>query len=62
MDEMTLGWVKMYRQAYPKLSVTMEAMMKKLATSPVAADRPLATRRMMTAKAKLCLELPKGKC
>src|SRR5436309_13220789 len=25
MDEMTLGWVKMMRQACPKLSVTMEA-------------------------------------
>jgi phosphate transport system substrate-binding protein len=25
MDEMTLGWVKMMRHAYPKLSVTMEA-------------------------------------
>jgi phosphate transport system substrate-binding protein len=25
MDEMTLGWVKLFRQAYPKLSVTMEA-------------------------------------
>ena len=25
MDEMTLGWVKMMRQAYPRLSVTMEA-------------------------------------
>jgi phosphate transport system substrate-binding protein len=25
MDEMTLGWVKMMRKAYPKLSVTMEA-------------------------------------
>ena len=25
MDEITLGWVKLFRQAYPKLSVTMEA-------------------------------------
>ena len=25
MDEMTLGWVKLMRQAYPHLSVTMEA-------------------------------------
>jgi phosphate transport system substrate-binding protein len=25
MDEITLGWVKMFRQAYPRLSVTMEA-------------------------------------
>jgi phosphate transport system substrate-binding protein len=25
MDEITLGWVKMFRKAYPKLSVTMEA-------------------------------------
>ena len=25
MDEITLGWVKIYRQAYPRLSVTMEA-------------------------------------
>lgn len=25
MDEMTLGWVRMMRHAYPKLSVTMEA-------------------------------------
>ena len=25
MDEMTLDWVKLFRQAYPKLSVTMEA-------------------------------------
>jgi phosphate transport system substrate-binding protein len=25
MDEMTLGWVKLMRQAYPRLSVTMEA-------------------------------------
>jgi phosphate transport system substrate-binding protein len=25
MDEMTLGWVKLFRQAYPLLSVTMEA-------------------------------------
>ena len=25
MDEMTLGWVKMMRKAYPRLSVTMEA-------------------------------------
>ena len=25
MDEITLGWVKHFRQAYPKLSVTMEA-------------------------------------
>jgi len=25
MDEITLGWVKLMRQAYPKLSVTMEA-------------------------------------
>jgi phosphate transport system substrate-binding protein len=25
MDEMTLGWVKLFRQAYPQLSVTMEA-------------------------------------
>jgi phosphate transport system substrate-binding protein len=25
MDEMTLGWVKLFRAAYPKLSVTMEA-------------------------------------
>lgn len=25
MDEMTLGWVKHFRKAYPKLSVTMEA-------------------------------------
>lgn len=25
MDEMTLGWVKMMRRAYPRLSVTMEA-------------------------------------
>jgi phosphate transport system substrate-binding protein len=25
MDEMTLGWVKMMRHAYPRLSVTMEA-------------------------------------
>ena len=25
MDEITLGWVKLYRKAYPKLSVTMEA-------------------------------------
>lgn len=25
MDEMTLGWVKMMRKAYPKLSVTLEA-------------------------------------
>jgi phosphate transport system substrate-binding protein len=25
MDEITLGWVKMFRKAYPRLSVTMEA-------------------------------------
>ncbi|MBV9440060.1 MAG: substrate-binding domain-containing protein, partial [Candidatus Eremiobacteraeota bacterium] len=25
MDEITLGWVKIFRQAYPQLSVTMEA-------------------------------------
>jgi phosphate transport system substrate-binding protein len=25
MDEITMGWVKLYRKAYPKLSVTMEA-------------------------------------
>ncbi len=25
MDEMTLGWVKMMRKAYPRLSVDMEA-------------------------------------
>jgi len=25
MDEITLGWVKLYRKAYPKLSITMEA-------------------------------------
>ncbi|RKT26901.1 phosphate ABC transporter substrate-binding protein (PhoT family) [Paraburkholderia sp. RAU2J] len=25
MDEITLGWIKMYRKAYPRLSVTMEA-------------------------------------
>src|SRR5258708_28120367 len=25
MDEITLGWVKLFRKAYPKLSVTMEA-------------------------------------
>jgi phosphate transport system substrate-binding protein len=25
MDEITLGWIKLYRQAYPRLSVTMEA-------------------------------------
>ncbi len=25
MDEITLGWIKMYRAAYPRLSVTMEA-------------------------------------
>jgi phosphate transport system substrate-binding protein len=25
MDEITLGWVKLFRQAYPRLSVTMEA-------------------------------------
>ncbi len=25
MDEITLGWAKIYRQAYPRLSVTMEA-------------------------------------
>ncbi len=25
MDEITLGWVKLFREAYPKLSVTMEA-------------------------------------
>ncbi|MGH8277215.1 MAG: hypothetical protein ACRETH_11030, partial [Steroidobacteraceae bacterium] len=25
MDEITLGWVKLFRRAYPKLSVTMEA-------------------------------------
>ena len=25
MDEMTLGWVKLFRRAYPRLSVTMEA-------------------------------------
>jgi phosphate transport system substrate-binding protein len=25
MDEMTLGWVQLFRKAYPKLSVTMEA-------------------------------------
>ncbi len=25
MDEITLGWVKLYRQQYPRLSVTMEA-------------------------------------
>ena len=25
MDEITLGWVKLYREAYPRLSVTMEA-------------------------------------
>jgi phosphate transport system substrate-binding protein len=25
MDEITLGWVKLFRQAYPELSVTMEA-------------------------------------
>ena len=25
MDEITLGWIKIYRKAYPKLSVTMEA-------------------------------------
>src|SRR5215471_9070036 len=25
MDEITLGWVKMMRKAYPRLSVTMEA-------------------------------------
>lgn len=25
MDEITLGWIKLYRKAYPKLSVTMEA-------------------------------------
>ncbi|MEO6873288.1 MAG: substrate-binding domain-containing protein [Opitutaceae bacterium] len=25
MDEVTLGWIKLYRQAYPRLSVTMEA-------------------------------------
>jgi phosphate transport system substrate-binding protein len=25
MDEITLGWIKLYREAYPRLSVTMEA-------------------------------------
>lgn len=25
MDEITLGWIKMFREAYPRLSVTMEA-------------------------------------
>jgi phosphate transport system substrate-binding protein len=25
MDEITLGWIRLYRKAYPKLSVTMEA-------------------------------------
>lgn len=25
MDEITLGWIKLFREAYPKLSVTMEA-------------------------------------
>ncbi|MFI5357443.1 MAG: PstS family phosphate ABC transporter substrate-binding protein, partial [Opitutales bacterium] len=25
MDEITLGWIKIYREAYPRLSVTMEA-------------------------------------
>jgi phosphate transport system substrate-binding protein len=25
MDEITLGWIKLYRKAYPRLSVTMEA-------------------------------------
>ena len=25
MDEITLGWIKLYRQAYPRLSVTMQA-------------------------------------
>jgi ABC-type phosphate transport system substrate-binding protein len=25
MDEITLGWVKLFRKAYPQLSVTMEA-------------------------------------
>ncbi|MDI1320957.1 MAG: hypothetical protein PSW75_12300, partial [bacterium] len=25
MDEITLGWVKIFRQAYPRLSVTMQA-------------------------------------
>lgn len=25
MDEITLGWIKIYRKAYPRLSVTMEA-------------------------------------
>ena len=25
MDEMTLGWIKEFRKAYPRLSVTMEA-------------------------------------
>ncbi|HKB56339.1 MAG TPA: hypothetical protein VKC51_02010, partial [Lacunisphaera sp.] len=25
MDEITLGWIKLYRPAYPRLSVTMEA-------------------------------------
>src|SRR5690242_790642 len=25
MDEITLGWAKLFRQAYPRLSVTMEA-------------------------------------
>jgi phosphate transport system substrate-binding protein len=25
MDEITLGWIKIFRQAYPRLSVTMEA-------------------------------------
>jgi phosphate transport system substrate-binding protein len=25
MDEITLGWVKLFRPAYPRLSLTMEA-------------------------------------
>jgi len=25
MDEITLGWVRLFRKAYPRLSVTMEA-------------------------------------
>jgi len=38
MDEMTLGWVKLFRQAYPLLSMTMEAR----ASGAGATTRPSA--------------------
>ncbi len=42
MDEITLGWVKLFRKAYPKLSVTMEA--RASSASRRAAGAPWARR------------------